>query len=56
MPPPRHLVAVWNPAYADGAMDAHLRVLLDWIERRRSGAAEDDDIYVWWARIRSPNR
>ena len=24
----RHLLTVWNPSYADDAMDAHLRVLL----------------------------
>ena len=24
----RHLVTVWNPSYANDAMDAHLRVLL----------------------------
>jgi hypothetical protein len=52
----RHLVSLWNPAYADGAMDAHLRVLLDWIERHRDGKADEDDVYVWWARIRSANR
>ena len=28
MTPARHLVTVWNPSYADDAMDAHLRVLL----------------------------
>ena len=53
---PRHLLAVWNPSYADDPLDAHVRVLLHWAERRRKGEAEDDDVYVWWARIRSPNR
>lgn len=30
---PRHLLTVWNPAYADDALDAHPRVLLRWAER-----------------------
>jgi hypothetical protein len=37
-------------------MDLHLRVLLDWAERRSRGEAGDDDVYVWWAKVRSPNR
>ena len=54
MTPPRHLLAVWNPSYADDPLDAHVRVLLQWAERRRKGEAGADDVYVWWARIRSP--
>ena len=53
---PHHLVTVWNPSYAQDAMDEHLRVLLDWAGRARRGEADPDDIYVWWGRIRSPNR
>lgn len=37
-------------------MDAHLEVLLGWAERRARGEASDDDVYVWWAKLRSPNR
>jgi len=54
---PRHLVTVWNPSYATDALEAHLSVLL-----RHAGACdaaangEDDDVYVWWGKIRSPNR
>jgi hypothetical protein len=33
----RHLVTVWNPSYADDAMDAHLRVLLRSAEQARTG-------------------
>jgi hypothetical protein len=29
MSAPRHLVAVWNLAYASDAMDAHLATLLE---------------------------
>jgi hypothetical protein len=32
---PSHLLTVWNPAYAEDALDAHLRVLLRWAERAR---------------------
>ena len=35
--PERHLLGVWNPAYAVDAMDAHLRVLLDSIAAYRAG-------------------
>jgi hypothetical protein len=55
---PNHLLTVWNPAYADDALDAHLRVLLRWAERSRDPQddASPDDVYVWWAKIKSPNR
>lgn len=53
---PLHLVSVWNPSYAAGAMDDHIRILLRWIERHHAGEVEADDVYVWWGRIRSRNR
>jgi hypothetical protein len=53
---PRHLLTVWNPSYADSIMDAHLEVLLGWAERHREGKAEPEERYVWWAKLRSPNR
>jgi hypothetical protein len=49
---PRHLVSVWNPSYAQDAMDAHLETLLSWAE----SASETDDVYVWWAKLKSGNR
>jgi len=52
----KHLVTVWNPSYADDAMDDHVRVLLDWIRRHRAGEASADEVHVWWAKLRSPNR
>lgn len=52
----KHLVTVWNPSYADDAMDDHLRVLLLWARRNRAGAASADEVHVWWAKLRSPNR
>jgi len=45
------LLAVWNPAYALDAMDAHLAVLLRWAK-----TGSTDDTYVWWGRVRSPHR
>jgi hypothetical protein len=54
--PTRHLVTVWNPSYAADAMDAHLDVLLDWARRHAEGKAEREEVYVWWAKLRSENR
>ncbi len=34
---PRHLLSVWNPSYADDAMDRHLEVLLRWAARYAGG-------------------
>jgi hypothetical protein len=50
---PRHLLSVWNPSYADDAMDRHL---LRWAAREAQSEADDPDVYVWWAKLRSPNR
>ena len=51
MSAPRHLVAVWNPAYATDAMDAHLATLLEWAAK-----GDPDETYVWWGKLRSANR
>jgi len=53
---PRHLLTVWNPSYADDAMDEHVPVFLDWARRYSTGEAEADEVHVWWAKLRSPNR
>lgn len=52
----RHLVTVWNPSYARDAMDEHLRVLRDCGSRFTEGTANDDDVYVWWGKVKSSNR
>lgn len=52
----RHLVSAWNPSYASNVMDAHLEVLLDFAGKYRRGEVEEEDVYVWWAKVRSPNR
>ncbi len=54
--PTRHLLSVWNPSYAANAMEVHLGVLLGRIQEWRDKAADDDDVYVWWGKIRSENR
>ena len=56
-PSTRHLVAVWNPSYASDAIEEHLAVLLRLAAARRSdGRMADEDVYVWWGRVHSPNR
>ena len=52
----RHFVDVWNPSYASNAMEAHLAVLLHWAAKYDAGQADEEEIYVWWGKVRSPNR
>jgi hypothetical protein len=52
----RHLVTLWNPTYAADAMDAHLAVLLGNVAAYREGRYAEDDVYVWWGKVRSSNR
>lgn len=56
MTPPQHLVTVWNPRYTADAMEAHLRLLLDWDARASEGKCGLDDVYVWWGKVRSSQR
>jgi len=53
---PRHLLTLWSPSYSGDALDAHLDVLLRWAGEHAAGRAERDDVYVWWAKIRSQHR
>ena len=52
----RHLVSVWNPSYEADAMDQHLSVLLANATRFRKDECSEEDVYVWWGKIRSANR
>jgi hypothetical protein len=54
--PTRHLVGVWNPAYAD-AMDATIELLLSHALAfgSRDGGSEED-VYIWWGKVKSSNR
>ncbi len=53
----RHFVDVWNPSYASNAMEAHLAILLGATARFDLGQLEsDEEIFVWWGKVRSQNR
>ena len=56
MTPSHHLLSVWNPSYSADVLDAHLNILLKWAKEYTDGRAELDEVYVWWAKIRSKNR
>ena len=51
-----HLVPVWNPSYEADAMEQHLAVLLANAARHRTDECDEEDVYVWWGKIRSANR
>ena len=51
-----HLVTVWNPAHAVDAMEHHLSLLLQLAGQYDKGAITDEELYVWWGKVRSPNR
>jgi hypothetical protein len=52
----RHVLLVWDPARQPDAMEETLRLLLSLARSRDSLEAGEDDVYVWWGKIRSPNR
>jgi hypothetical protein len=52
----QHLVTVWNPRYAADAMEAHLRLLLEWDAKATSAGDGLEDVYVWWGKVRSSQR
>ena len=54
--PPHHLLGVWNPSYDADAMDAHVALLLHHARAFRAGQLDEDDVYVWWGKLRSPYR
>ena len=51
-----HLVAVWNPSYGADVVESHVRILRQFAERYRSRQIEEDEVYVWWGKIRSAHR
>jgi len=51
-----HLLGVWNPSYEADAMEAHLEVLLRHARAHRAEESEEEDVYVWWGKVRSSNR
>lgn len=52
----KHLVAVWNPSYAADAMESHIKLLRDRAQRFRDGVEDEEDVFVWWGKIRSSRR
>src|SRR4051812_25144064 len=52
----RHLVGVWNPSYAADAMDATVAMLLARARDFREGKLPEEDVYVWWGKVKSSNR
>lgn len=54
--PPRHLVGVWNPSYGADVMESHIMLLRERAQRFREGREEEENVYVWWGRIRSSRR
>jgi hypothetical protein len=52
----RHLVTVWNPAVAADTIELHARLLREKARACAAGEIEEDAVYVWWGKIRSPNR
>lgn len=53
---PRHLVGVWNPSYGADVMESHIKLLRQRAQCFRQGQEEEDNVYVWWGRIRSSRR
>ena len=50
-----HLLSVWNPAYADDALNTHASLLRPLV--REALAADDwDRAFVWWGKVRSSRR
>jgi hypothetical protein len=37
-------------------MEAHQRILRTAAEAWHAGKCDEDDVYVWWAKLRSSNR
>lgn len=54
--PTRHLVGVWNPSYAADAMDATVALLLARARGHRERKIDEEDVYVWWGKVKSSNR
>ena len=53
---PRHLVTVWNPSHAPGRHGGAPPGSSSTGPAEHKQADTKDDAYVWWGKIRSPNR
>ena len=54
--PRHHLLSVWNPIHGPDVMGMHLRALLAATDECKRGRCSDDDVYVWWGKVRSASR
>ncbi len=52
----RHLVGVWNPSYGTDIMESHILLLRERASRFRDQKEDEEDVYVWWGKIRSERR
>ncbi len=52
----RHVVGVWNPSYGTDVMESHILLLREWAMRFREGREDEEEVYVWWGKIRSSRR
>ncbi|HEX6573505.1 MAG TPA: hypothetical protein VF042_00925 [Gemmatimonadaceae bacterium] len=52
----RHLVGVWNPSYGADVMESHILLLRDFAQLHRAGEIDEEQVYVWWGKIRSSRR
>jgi hypothetical protein len=50
----RHLVGVWNPSYVANGMSATVAMLLQRAREFREGRRDEDSVYVWWGKAKSP--
>jgi len=53
---PRHLVGVWNPSYGADVMESHIMLLRERAQKFRDGQEKEEEVYVWWGKIRSSRR
>ncbi|GLC27760.1 hypothetical protein [Roseisolibacter agri] len=57
--PTPHLLTVWDPLRLPDSMEATARHLLALAQAHAAGEGADhdeDDVYVWWGKMRSPHR
>jgi hypothetical protein len=56
MRPTRHLVTLWSPARAANALADTVQLLLNAAGDHRAGKMSEEDVYVWWGKVKSSNR
>ena len=51
-----HILTVWNPVFGPRVMEMHLELLIGRMKERRAGRGGEEDVYVWWGKVRSAHR